>query len=79
MHWVSSIPLYVNSHNFLGFTNAITKCSQLHPNAPLSHRRPSMRETNVRQIIVRSILREAESILTVDEYATAACTGESLS
>lgn len=35
MHWVSSIPLYVNSHNFLGFTNAITKCSQLHPNGPL--------------------------------------------
>ena len=47
--------------------------------APVSHRRPSMRERNVRQIILRSILGEAESILTVGEYATAACIGVSLS
>lgn len=51
-------PQSMNSHIFLGFTNVITKCSQWHPNGPLSHRRPRMGGTNTRQSTVGSIQGE---------------------
>lgn len=79
MHWVLSIPLYVNSRNFLGFTNAITKCSQLHPNGPLVTRKTQHERNKHEADHCQLDPGEAESILTVDEYATAACTGVSLS